>query len=359
MRNEITTSSQAVASPVIVADDDTAARLAEYKRDAANAFAGNTERAIAADTKIFAAWCSETSRQQLPASPETVRDFIDDMAAGDPTPTQVERWEGKGKARVRVTVTRPARDPKKPATIRRYVASISHMHKAAGFTGSDNPTTHARVTLAMKRTAKERGTRQQQAAGITELHVAVILSHIGSSWIDPRDRALILVARDMLARRSEVVSLDRADITFDDADKTATVLLRRSKTDQTGEGATLYLGPAAAAAVRAWIVAAGIDDGALFRSVHRSGTVGARMDDGEVARIFKRRVGAAGLDASRISGHSARVGMAQDLAQAGASLVDLQNAGRWKSPAMPARYTEGQDAKRGAVARFYQRRASA
>ena len=83
------------------------------------------------------------------------------------------------------------------------------------------------------------------------------------------------------------------------------------------------------------------------------------MEDGEVPPTFKRRAAAAGLDASRISGHSARVGMAQDLAKAGASLVDLQNAGRWKSPAMPGRYTERQSVKGGAVARFYQRRASA
>ena len=55
-----------------------------------------------------------------------------------------------------------------------------------------------------------------------------------------------------------------------------------------------------------------------------------------------------------ITGHSGRVGMSQDLAAAGFALPELMTAGRWKSPRMPARYTERQAAGRGAVARYYQ-----
>ena len=64
---------------------------------------------------------------------------------------------------------------------------------------------------------------------------------------------------------------------------------------------------------------------------------------------------AVGIPGSRdISGHSGRVGMAQDLSAAGFALPELMTAGRWKSPRMPARYTERQSAGRGAVARYYQ-----
>ena len=56
------------------------------------------------------------------------------------------------------------------------------------------------------------------------------------------------------------------------------------------------------------------------------------------------------------TGHSGRVGMAQDLAAAGVELPTLMTAGRWKSSKMPARYTERQAAGRGAVARYYQGR---
>ena len=61
--------------------------------------------------------------------------------------------------------------------------------------------------------------------------------------------------------------------------------------------------------------------------------------------------------APRLAGHHrtlGRVGMAQDLSAAGFALPELMTAGRWKSPRMPARYTERQAAGRGAVARYYQ-----
>ena len=74
-----------------------------------------------------------------------------------------------------------------------------------------------------------------------------------------------------------------------------------------------------------------------------------------------RRVKAAAKAASLVgwesfSGHSGRVGMAQDLAASGVELPELMTAGRWKSSRMPARYTERQSAGRGAVARYYQGR---
>ena len=53
------------------------------------------------------------------------------------------------------------------------------------------------------------------------------------------------------------------------------------------------------------------------------------------------------------SGHSPRVGMARDLARAGTELPSLMNAGRWRSPAMPAHYTRNESAGKGAVAQFH------
>ena len=54
----------------------------------------------------------------------------------------------------------------------------------------------------------------------------------------------------------------------------------------------------------------------------------------------------------KVSGHSLRIGSAVALAQVGASLVDIQVAGRWKDPGMPAHYARAQFAERGAIARF-------
>ena len=82
------------------------------------------------------------------------------------------------------------------------------------------------------------------------------------------------------------------------------------------------------ARVRAWLEAAGIAGGPMFQRLDKAGVEG------------------------RVSGHSLRVGGAQSLAAAGASIVEMQTAGRWQSPSMPGRYARGQLAARGAVAKL-------
>jgi hypothetical protein len=63
---------------------------------------------------------------------------------------------------------------------------------------------------------------------------------------------------------------------------------------------------------------------------------GAPLWPGDVPRILKALAVRAGIDPAMVSGHSARVGMAQDLVAGGADLPEVMQAGRWKSPAMPA-----------------------
>ena len=93
--------------------------------------------------------------------------------------------------------------------------------------------------------------------------------------------------------------------------------------------------------------------GALFRRIHRGDHVhqSGRLTTVSARRIIQARAKAAGVEGF-ISGHSLRVGSAVSLVQAGASVVDMQNAGRWKSPQMPAHYAKAELA-RGAVARFF------
>ena len=95
----------------------------------------------------------------------------------------------------------------------------------------------------------------------------------------------------------------------------------------------------------------------MFRPVNKAGVVGTTaLAGGEVPRILKRLARQAGLDPTTISGHSARVGMAQDLVAGGADLAAVMQAGRWKSPSMPARYAEHLLAQCGAVASYHGRR---
>ena len=167
-----------------------------------------------------------------------------------------------------------------------------------------------------------------------------------------RDAALIAVMSDGLLRVSELADLRVDDLTFEpDGDGRATI--RRSKTDQSGTGAVLYLGPPTVARIKTWMGAARIEDGPLFRRVHKGGgSVGeAPLSTVSVRNVIKRRCADSGLDGA-VSGHSLRVGGAQSLAAGGASIAEMQTAGRWTSPQMPGHYARGQLAARGAVARI-------
>ncbi len=101
-----------------------------------------------------------------------------------------------------------------------------------------------------------------------------------------------------------------------------------------------------------------LEDGPLFRPVTKSGLVGSKpLSARSVRRIIQARAEAADVgpenpSLGRVSGHSLRVGAAQSLAQAGTSLVEMQQAGRWESPSMPGHYARAELASRGAVARL-------
>ena len=240
--------------------------------------------------------------------------------------------------------------------IRQATWAIGAMHRLAQLS---DPTKAEPVRLALKRMARQLGTRQQQAAPIGHDEVRRIIEAAGTKVSDLRNVALVLVMRDLLARRSEVVELDVADIAHD-SDGSGTAMIRRSKTDQTGEGAELYPSPRTIIHLRTWLETAGITKGAIFRTVNKGGRVGDRIESYEVARIVKRLAEQAGLPpetVARMSGHSCRVGMAQDLVAAGSDMAGVMQAGRWKSPLMPARYSSRLQAKRGAVARLQKRQA--
>jgi integrase len=291
------------------------------------AFAGNTERALRSDVVIFTRWCVQEGRQALPAAPETVAAFVDAMAT------------------IRA-----------PATIRRYASSVAIFHRAAGVA---NPGDSLTVKLALKRMHRERGRAQQQAAPINDEMVRRMLRVRGNRLRDLRHRALLVTAYTTMMRRSELVALEYADLTVE-ADGFGTVVIRRSKTDQEGEGAIAPIPADAMRHVQAWIDAAKITDGPLFRAVLKGNRVGGALCAGDVARIFKLMAHRGGLsdeETARISGHSTRVGSAQDMLRYGEQLPSIMQAGRWKTAEMVGRYTAKQGARQSAAVRIAERRA--
>ena len=119
----------------------------------------------------------------------------------------------------------------------------------------------------------------------------------------------------------------------------------------------MWPSPRTAAALRTWLDCAGVTTGQVFRAIRKNGVAKqSSLEPGEIARLLKDMATKAGIDPAMISGHSARVGMTQDLVAAGADLAAVMQAGRWKTPTMPARYSEHLLAAKGAVAQYYQRR---
>ena len=310
--------------PSVPADPTTMtlANLRQHAHAARDAYADNTRRALRADTAVFADWCAATGLSPLPAPPETVAAFVDAMGGA-----------------------------KAPATVRRYISSVASMHRAARL---PNPCADEIVRLALRRLHRTHGRAQAQAAPLTRDLVDRMMAAASLGPRGLRNRALLAVAYDSLCRRSELVALERRDLeTGPHGD--GTLAVRRSKTDQEGHGSVRYLAGDTVRAVQAWLEASGTAEGALFRAVGKGGAIGGPLDPGDVARVFKQMAAAAGLDPARVaatSGHSSRVGAAQDQVRYGVELPAVMQAGGWKTATMVARYTAKLDARRSGAAKL-------
>jgi integrase len=239
---------------------------------------------------------------------------------------------------------------KKPATVRRYVSTIGRAHRASDL---KDPTASEEVRLALKEMGRNVSARQKQARGLTWAEIEVFLSIEPRNLRDIRDRALVAVAYDTMCRREELVSLRIEDI-VQGSDGTGSILIRRSKTDTTGEGATAYLSPLTMRLLNQWFMEAGIKEGAIFLRVHGAANVGDPLTAQNVMTVLKKVGNWIGLDKEeweKISGHSARVGAAQDLLALNIDLSSVMQAGRWKDTRMPMRYGEKVLASRGGMAR--------
>jgi integrase len=244
---------------------------------------------------------------------------------------------------------------KAPASIRRYTASIAAYHRSAQ---APNPLELKIATDALKRMARARDEKQRQAKGISDRLVVAMLHAAGNRRVDLRNKALLTVGYTSMCRRGELVRLLAEDLQTD-AEGFGRILVRKGKTDQTGKGAYVAITADAMHHLRAWLDAARIASGPLFRSVNRHGQVGGQLDQGSVAAIFKAMAKRARLspgDVAQISAHSTRVGACQDMVRYGADIAGAMQAGRWRTTTMVSRYCEGLDLKRGAVAQVAARR---
>jgi len=268
-----------------------------------------TLRAYAADWRLFSAWCVAHGVDALPATPHTVALFLADL-------------------------------PGRPSTLRRKLAAIAVMHRAAGH---DSPTDHGVVRATFAGIRRERGIapRPKTALLVDELRTA--LATCGERRIDVRDRALVLVGFAGALRRSELVGLDLDDVGFETAG--IVLRLRRSKTNQEGEleeVAVLYGSDPQTCPVRAlqaWLATGAITEGPLFRAVDRAGRIGSGRLTARIVGERVKKIGArSGLDPQSYAAHSLRSGFATSAARANKSEAAIMRQGRWKSIPVARRY---------------------
>jgi site-specific recombinase XerD len=275
------------------------------------AYAPNTLRAYRADMQEFIAYCQSNGKCALPALPFTVSSFLLQCTSQNI----------------------------KTATVRRKISSISAIHRLSYL---EDPTKHPEVKITLRKISRQLGTRFDQAFPVTRTILDKLLAVCGHDLRGLRNRALLLLAYDSMCRRSEVVSLCVDDMEWL-SDAGVSILLHKSKTDQHGSGKWIHLSTEATNAVEDWLQAAQIKDGFILRGVLPNGQITTSLCDSRLSRIYKslgKRAGLGERIVQSISGHSMRVGGAQDLLVQGASLPQIMVKGGWAKTDTVMRYVE-------------------
>jgi site-specific recombinase XerD len=287
------------------------------------AYSNNTIRAYRADFNIFEAWCKKEARAALPATAQTIAAFVEAQS-----------------------------ESASPATISRRRASISKIHKLLKL---PSPVNDEEVNLATRRVYRQKGRRQKQALGLNAPLKQELVASCPLDLEGLRDRALIMTGYDTLCRRSELVALRIEDIEIM-PDGSGTILVRKAKADQLGLGRLAYLSVETIDTLSRWLEKTKLKSGPAFRAISYNRVSERPIKSEAVSNILKARAKAAEIPSNitkRLSGHSMRVGAAQDMAAAGIDLGAIMHAGGWKTPAMVMRYIEHMDVRKSGMARMH------
>lgn len=258
------------------------------------------------DLEVFADWCANNGEAFLPAAPKAIASFFN---------AQLKTCSY--------------------ATIRRRASAIRFAHVLSDV---PSPIGHSEVYLALRRAARTKGRRPRQVLGLTKDLLEQILAACPNSLAGKRDAALLSVGYDTLCRSSELSWMRVDDIRLDEA----RVYIPRSKSDPFGDGRFASISDATINRVRVWMTDTGIVKGPLFRGLHTGSLSELHLETSSIRRIMKSAARRAGLEreARSLSGHSMRVGAAQDLLVEGYSTLEIMTAGGWKNVEVVSRYVE-------------------
>jgi site-specific recombinase XerD len=276
-----------------------------------------TQDAYESDFRIFESWCRPRGLSALPASAESLCAFLADQASLG----------------------------KRASTLGRRLAAIRYFHRAAGF---DTPTGDEKLKAVLSGIRRTIGAAPVRKKAATSDLVLSLVPR-GDSLLELRNRAILLLGFAGAFRRSELVALNVDDI--EETPEGMLVTLRRSKTDQEGLGRRVAIprGEIACpvAALRAWLDAAGITEGAIFRRIlnkRAQRVTERRLAPRNVAAIVKQGAARLGFDPSTFGGHSLRAGFVTSAVKRGANLIKITDVTGHRSLEMLKTYSRDAEA---------------
>ena len=278
--------------------------------------ANNTVRAYKSDFKDFGLFCSQNGFKSLPSEPKIVSLYLTYLSTKDA----------------------------KMSTLKRRLVSIGVIHRLKGhYLDTKHPSIIENI-MGIKR---RKGSIQKGKKPILLSHLKQLINVIDEQKSEDikklRDRSIILIGFSGGFRRNEIVSLDYDDLDF--VEEGLKIQIRKSKTDQFGEGSVKALPYfdnqkyCPVISLKNWINISKINAGSLFRRFSKGSRLsGNRLTDQTVALLIKEYLKIAGIDSKNYSGHSLRSGFATSAAEAGAEERNIMAMTGHKSPEMVRRY---------------------
>ena len=282
---------------------------AEFKR-LEGAYAPATLKSYLTDVRLFVEWCEAMNLRALPADVATVCAFLE--------------HEAKSLC---------------PSSVRRRLYAIRKVHRLLRL---PDPTWDEEIAITVRRVRRARPNRPRQAKGMTRDYLERCLAAQDDTPWGLRNRAMISLGYDLLTRRSELVALRTEDVELR-SDGTLRVLIRRSKADPFGMGRIAFSSRRSARFVGEWLSWRGDAIEPLFCGIYQGKPINRSLGTTKVKLIIKEAAAAAGVppdEVAAFSGHSLRVGAAQDLLCAGFDTAAIMRAGGWKSVNILGRYLE-------------------
>jgi len=270
------------------------------------AFAKNTIRAYWSDFKQFQNWCLQNNQEPIPATAETMANYVDYLSQN-----------------------------KKSATIRRRINSLGTVLKLSK---NFDPTKQPEVILALKRMHRKIGRAQHQATPLTKGLLNQLLNKCDNGTMGIRNQVLLRLGYETMRRRSELCAFKFEDIDCAPNGKPI-IKLNFSKTDQFGTGKVLPISEELLTLIEKWKKIVG-DEGYILRSINKHGHIGDSLNPASISTILKTLQKGLKSESNQqpLSGHSFRVGAALDLLEQGEPLEKIMLRGGWQTDSTAMKY---------------------